>query len=263
MSRVRASATLMGALPPLPSVVRWAASRGRTEATVLCYHDVAGAAGPGCVEVKEFEAQARYLAAHFHIVAAADILQLVSAGAAGDRRLVAITFDDGLRGAVRNAFPVLRELGLPFTAFVIRARAECGNEPFASLAEISESLGQAGTLGAHGVTHDRPLTELSDEQLAFEMTGSFDLLRSAGVPVGRRAFCYPWAKHDARVENACRSAGFDNAFAGAWRRYHSVKDVFRVGRVTVDGDDDLRVFRAKLAGGRDVQAEWLRVRGPG
>lgn len=53
--------------------------------------------------------QVAYLGRHYTVV------RLEEAVAAADPRVAAITFDDGYRSVYQNAFPVLREHGLPAT----------------------------------------------------------------------------------------------------------------------------------------------------
>lgn len=254
-SALKRAATLALAIRPAAGLIRRVAGRGHTEATVLCYHNVAENPSPGCVSRRAFEAQVDYLARHARVIPLPAVVRRITEGDKGGKDLVAITFDDGCRGAAVFAAPVLNALHFPYTFFIIRGRLEdnCYERDFIRRDELPAALGAMGALGAHGVTHDRPLPEQSPEGWSEELRGSHDLLVQFGVPEGRRYFCYPWARYTRELEAGCRSAGFDAAFAGSWRRYHSMAGLFRIGRVTVDHDDDLATFEAKLRGGRDLQ----------
>ncbi len=106
----------------LPRIV---AHFNRRKTLVLEYHDVyAGAINPALnfdglhVRVSRFESQMRYLAARYHVVAL-DQLFAVRATSQPRKPLAAITIDDGYRNTYRYACPILRQLGLPATVFIV------------------------------------------------------------------------------------------------------------------------------------------------
>jgi peptidoglycan/xylan/chitin deacetylase (PgdA/CDA1 family) len=83
---------------------------GRHRLQVLTYHHVADAAG--------FAAQVEHLASHYHVLAMAELLDLISAGWPLPPRALLITFDDAYRDFAAIAWPVLRAHNLPATLFV-------------------------------------------------------------------------------------------------------------------------------------------------
>lgn len=117
----------------LASLAAWF-NRGKT--LVLVYHDVyAGTRDPvenfdGMrVRVEQFEKQMRYLAARYCVVPLDQLLD-AQAGRRNGRPLAAITFDDGYRNMYRYAYPVLRQLSLPATVFVMTDFSLCGQPPW-------------------------------------------------------------------------------------------------------------------------------------
>lgn len=75
--------------------------------------------------------------------------------------------------------------------------------PTSMMAEI-EAMGHE--LGAHTLTH-RPVANLSDAALAFEIEGSKHWMEDVlGHEV--RSFCYPRGRHSVRAVEAVRRAGF-------------------------------------------------------
>lgn len=66
---------------------------------------------------RAFREQLLHLRRHFRVVPLADLLAKIPRFE-GDGRVVALTFDDGQRNNCTEAYPVLRELGLPATFFV-------------------------------------------------------------------------------------------------------------------------------------------------
>src|SRR2546422_2137627 len=104
----------------------WVAARlNRKKAVVLEYHGVyAGELDPvpnfdGLhVHVERFAQQLRYLAAHYDVVPLDELLES-PVGSGRGKPLAAITLDDGYKNVHRDAYPVLRSLGLPATVFVV------------------------------------------------------------------------------------------------------------------------------------------------
>lgn len=66
----------------------------------------------------DFEAQMRFVAAHYSVVSSWDLVRSLNTGSTLPRNAVALTFDDGYRCFRETAMPVLRRMGLPVTLFV-------------------------------------------------------------------------------------------------------------------------------------------------
>jgi len=115
----------------LPALAR----RLRDAGVILCYHNVVGgttAAPKGepslHLPVNAFERQMRWLARHYQVVPLVDLIGRLEQRRTL-RRLAAVTFDDAYLGVFQHAWPVLRELQIPATVFVV-ANAPTGGEPF-------------------------------------------------------------------------------------------------------------------------------------
>jgi len=99
------------------------ARRLRNGALILCYHDVVSAGsseGDPAVHlpVERFTRQLRWLRDHYTVIPLLELTARLAAGASV-RGVAAITFDDGYTGTFTLALPVLRQLGLPATVFVV------------------------------------------------------------------------------------------------------------------------------------------------
>ncbi len=96
----------------------------RSQVTVLAYHRVAAPGdsdlSPALIDAypAEFEAQMRYVAAHYNMVSSWDLVRALREEYTLPKRALIITFDDGYRCFAETAMPVLRRLGLPVTLFV-------------------------------------------------------------------------------------------------------------------------------------------------
>lgn len=87
--------------------------------------------------------------------------------------VLTITFDDGWESVYANALPVMQEYGITSTQYIIPG--EFRNPAYLSKAQV-HSLQKAGhEIGSHTVSH-KNLTEISGEQLAFEIATSKEML---------------------------------------------------------------------------------------
>ncbi len=97
---------------------------GETELLVVMYHlvhgpgtpHIAGLPGP---DREEFAAQLRRLQLRYPPISYGELVESRSGRRTLPARCSLITFDDGTSDHYRNAFPVLRELGLSAVFFVI------------------------------------------------------------------------------------------------------------------------------------------------
>lgn len=94
---------------------------------VLCYHNVVGGNDGGHlphatlglhIPLPTFERQMRWLVRHYTVVPLADLVTALLHGRSL-RRTVALTFDDAYAGVFDNALPLLHDLGIPATVFVV------------------------------------------------------------------------------------------------------------------------------------------------
>lgn len=162
------------------------------EVLVLSYHHI-GAPGFLTVSVsaETLRRQIRYLqGAGYTFTPLSDAV----AGSA-DSKLVAITFDDGYQDVYHNAFPVLRNLGVTATVFVVTDFV--GRDEFVSWPQLEE-LSRAGwQVASHGADH-RALTDLTPATIAGQLAAARAALE-AHLPEIGSCFSYPYGRHDARV----------------------------------------------------------------
>ncbi|MEU4464762.1 polysaccharide deacetylase family protein [Streptomyces sp. NPDC024017] len=162
------------------------------------------------------------------------------------RRSVLLTFDDGYQAMVDEGLPVLRELKVPATVFVLsgllggrsRWMAEMPDEPLVD-AEGVAALARAGLdVECHGWDHSG-LAAADPTTLSRNVEDAARALRDL---TGRRprAFAYPYGEHDARARRAVAEAGFEVAFST-----HHGGGRYAVPRVDVNSTDTDTTFRIK------------------
>jgi peptidoglycan/xylan/chitin deacetylase (PgdA/CDA1 family) len=98
---------------------------------ILCYHRVGTEGVPlySRLHPDVFEAQMRYLKAHYRVVPLAQLIRELKEGARVPLTL-AVTFDDGYQDLHRYALPVLTKYSIPATVYLIGACIESGEAPW-------------------------------------------------------------------------------------------------------------------------------------
>lgn len=184
---------------------------------------------------------------------AAAALQGESEGAAARGRSVVITFDDGYRCVVEHAVPVLAELGMTATLFVVTNAVDTttdwyvqgGGRSFehASWPELEQAAARGFTIGSHTANH-RSLVDASDTVVADELGASKETIEKR---LGScRHFAYPFGAHrDATVE-AVRRAGYTTACSTESGLNRRGQSLLRLRRQSISRSSTAARFRRRL-----------------
>jgi peptidoglycan/xylan/chitin deacetylase (PgdA/CDA1 family) len=183
-------------------------------------------------------------------------------------RAVLITFDDGYRDNLENAFPVLRRHGYPAVVFVPIGFLDDGRplpheEPLRLLGIRNETLDwdqlaelEAGgvRIESHGIGH-RPVSELEPAEAAREIALSKLRLEER---LGREVEAFAFVKGslaDYRPEHASlvQQAGYKLAFTSVSGANGPGSDRFRLRRYNVE-PYPARTFELVLSGACDLIA---------
>ena len=184
---------------------------------ILTYHSVDASGSVISIDPEAFDGHVRWLASHrTAVVPLSDLLALPD-----DTDAVAITFDDAFTNFGTEAWPRLKDCGLPVTLFVptgyVGRTNSWGETPGGHMPPLSildwralARLQEDGvTLGAHSRTHP-DLRALDGSALHDEIDGCIeDLRRETGTRPN--AFAYPYgywsssaaAAVGARFQHAC------------------------------------------------------------
>jgi len=168
---------------------------------------------------------------------------------------VAITFDDGYRDHLMIVAPMLAELGIPFSVFVVPRYIETGHPYYLNVDQLSELSTMAGcTVGSHGMNHVR-LVDLDEDALIRELRDSRQWLEDRlSRPVNMLA--YPHGSVNQRVRNAAAAVGYTLGVCSHAGINGEERDPLMLCRTEILGCDSLRVFHHKLSGALD----WRRLR---
>jgi peptidoglycan/xylan/chitin deacetylase (PgdA/CDA1 family) len=175
-----------------------------------------------------------------------------------DEPRLAITFDDGLASVARNAAPILKEMGIPWTLFVVTdwADGEHGWDADAMLGwgEI-EQLASAGvTIGSHSVTHP-DFGRINTGQVEQELNES-RLTMASRIGITPTSFAIPLGQSKNWTDEAdlaARRAGYLTIYAQSEDHRHPGT----VGRTFVTRFDRGGIFKGALDGVFDRWEEWL------
>jgi len=215
------------------------------------------------VSVAAFEEQQRILNEEFKVVPAVDVLAYFKHGTPLPPRAVLLTFDDGYRDNLTNAYPILKRFGHPALLFVPTDFVGGRVLPHDEMLSVSNptldwedltSMLDVFEVGSHACSH-RPLTKIPRANAIDEIRRSKDHLQSR---LGReiRAFSYPKGSicdYDEGLTEAVMQAGYELCFTTIPGTNLADADPFSLKRVNVE-DFGIRFFRNLLDGSADVLA---------
>jgi peptidoglycan/xylan/chitin deacetylase (PgdA/CDA1 family) len=171
-------------------------------------------------------------------------------------RTIALTFDDGFREVHGLVLPVLRQLHLRATAYLVTAHiggtsrwlAADGeaDRPLMSWTEVRELAAEGVEIGSHSHRHLQldllPLADARDE-----IVRSKRILED-GLGQAVTTFAYPYGYHTSRIKTMVGEAGYTNACGVKQAISHRADDRFALARILVYSDTRPETFRAWLAG---------------
>ncbi|MDJ0695151.1 polysaccharide deacetylase family protein [Mastigocoleus sp. MO_188.B34] len=224
----------------------------KAKVSVVMYHDI--------LPKKEvfFDVTPKELEADFELIKSEGLTpislhQLVTHLRTGNplpEKPILLTFDDGYGGHYEYVYPLLQKYNYPavFSVYTKNMGIDTGRShvTWEQLREMSKS--PLVTISGHSKTHPQDLTKMSDEELQQEIVESKNILeRELGESIDY--FTYPAGKHDDRVKELVKEAGYvaalamdDNneIFAG------ESKDLFAIGRF---GQSSLEEVVKQASGG--------------
>lgn len=195
---------------------------------VLCYHRIGGPLELGVTRVPRsvFERQMRTIVERgWRTLTLAEYSAARSSHSPHPTppQSFLLTFDDGYASLVEDAYPILADLGLTATTFLITDYVGKTNAwdvqytwrrlPHLSWDQVEQWRRRGFDFASHTATHAR-LTWLEDAQVEEELTRSrSSLVERLGAAAGQ-AVAYPFGAADERVVQLARRAGYGIGFGG-------------------------------------------------
>ncbi len=209
------------------------------------YHQVMPRTEPAfepylCLTPEALRGQVRQLQAHgLQLLTMAQAAGYISSGhVPGMLRCAALTFDDAGGNFMQYALPVLQELGVSATIYVVASALD--GETAANLPESTRlicredvpDVVKAGIeIGSHTLTH-RELTSLPDRELANELQQSRRIIEDAAGKACT-SVCYPRGRFSPRVEMAVGMAGYTSACTTLRGNLHAQQEIYALKRIRV------------------------------
>ena len=230
-------------------------------ATILIYHRIGGGTpDERDLPTRAFEAQVQLLAEQ-RVVSLDTALDELASG--DDSSKVVLTFDDGFAEVYANAWPLLREAGLPFTLYVTTAYIDgtmhwpgsTSQHPgpgltWTQLEELASS--PLVTIGNHTHTHARP------QDLSVEELDRCSELLEQRLGIVPEHYCFTWGIPAPHASDLL-DARFRSAVTGTLGRNLPGTDPMLLHRIPVRGTDPLPFFEAKLRGGLGAERNYQRL----
>lgn len=214
---------------------------------VLMYHhlaeldaDASESQRTWTVSPAAFEEQMRYLAASgYHTIVPTQLVAYLSAGEPLPTRPLVISMDDGYVDVYDVARPILAELALSGTLFIVPEYVGYG--AYLSWEQLEELAAAGHAIGAHGYDHSN-LRKASDAALLHQIKGARDLLAERlGVTVD--AFCYPYGSYDERTLALLPEHGYTSGYTLNRSIYQTADDLLLINRILVDYETSIEAFR--------------------
>lgn len=204
------------AAPEPPRFRNPVVAREKTVARVLMYHSIGWHPPRPGPTPKSLRAQINWMRENgVEIVPMSTLLDFLDGDLALPERVAVVTIDDGERNGYTVAYPIFRELGVPFTLGIATDAIDRHESRGTMTWEQIRELVDTGLceVASHSVTHRR-MTALPDDAVRIELERSRELIeqRTGFRP---EAFLYPLGAHDARVRKLTEAAGYRAGFV-AW-----------------------------------------------
>ena len=168
------------------------------------------------------------------------------------RKPLVVTFDDGYTCFDRNAWPILRSLGMGAMVFLVASQIGGTNawdrderqEPLLDAERIKTLQSEGVSFGSHSYTHP-PLAKLPAARALEELTRSRAALRDL---LGRdvEVVAYPFSNQNSLVRDLARQAGYRCAVRGKGRMNWRHTDPFGLRRIKVEHDMSADGLRLRL-----------------
>lgn len=124
-------------------------------------------------------------------------------------KCVAITFDDGFQDNLLTVAPIMEDLNIPWTIFIVTDFLDNSYQNFLNIDGLKTlSQFKMVRIGAHGKTH-RPLKSLSFEDAKKELSSSKNTLESI-LNIEINSMSYPHGSRSLELSEAAKNIGFDN-----------------------------------------------------
>ena len=199
---------------------------------ILMYHNIGQQKDILSVPPEAFLRHMKFLRDYrYNVISLGELVDLMAENKQIPAKTVVVTFDDGRDNNYTNAFPILKEYGIPATMFVIPNHSTW--EGYLTKPQLKEMAASGIDIGSHTL-NDVWLPGCNDKKLTKEIAGSKKALERI---IAKRVdfISYPLGGFDQRVRMAVMKAGFKGACATNPGRYSADNDIYVLKRLKISG----------------------------
>ncbi|MGC8941928.1 MAG: polysaccharide deacetylase family protein [Sulfurihydrogenibium sp.] len=219
---------------------------------VLTYHNVDNP--PPEAKLKSLYVKPEKFEKHIKYLNKFKLKTVLSDEIESQKNSIILTFDDGYRDFIKNAYPILKRYNAKAIVFVVAGLTDRFNlwdwekinvkKPLMDWEELRFLVSEGFEIGSHTITHPF-LTKIPEKVAKSEIEDSKKILEDKlGVEV--KTFCYPYGDYNEKVKDMVINAGYKMAFTTQEGTFEESKDMFEIKRVTVFGHWILPQFLWKV-----------------
>ena len=219
-------------------------------AVILMYHRFGETRHPTTnIKLEQFETHLRILSSEgYTVLPVPEIVDAIRNGTPLPDKTIGITIDDAYLSVFTEAWPRLREAGMPFTLFVSTDAVDDGLGGFMNWAQIRELRDAGVTIGGHSASHGH-MAAKNKGGIEEEITRSGHSFQAelGSIP---GIFAYPYGEASAGVVQAVQNGGYRTAFGQHTGVVHNSANLYYLPRFAVNetfgGEDRFRMVTRAL-----------------
>jgi len=221
---------------------------------ILMYHSIAdGKNDPYSVDIEIFKKQINYLIENNYDIISLEKLVCGLKKSNSMKNKIVITFDDGYKDFITNAFPILKKHNLPATVFLVldllgkkaNWHNDVKNLDIMDKEDVQYIKKNGISLGDHTLKHT-DLTSLNLQQLHDQLNKSKKLLKEFGEKY--LTYSYPWGKYSNKVIDSVKRQGYECALIANEKYLCLSNSLYQLGRVTMQKDMTIDLFKKEIEG---------------
>ena len=224
--------------------------------SILGYHDFRERGGsPMIIASKKFREQMQAIKdSGIPVIPLSDVLSWRKGLKNIPEESIVITMDDGWEGVHTYAYPILKEFGFPFTAYLYKKYVNIGGRSL-SWDQIREMMKHGCEIGSHSVSHEslrmKKGRKVEDHQLWLlgELKDSKEFLeKNLGVPIN--SFAYPFGVFDDSTSDTALQVGYETLVTVNNQKVSWDTPLGKMGRYIIHGESDANFKLATSFRGR-------------
>ncbi|MDA8165620.1 MAG: polysaccharide deacetylase family protein [Desulfobacteraceae bacterium] len=220
-----------------------AVSNASAQVTAFIYHRVGDSRYPTTnVDTNRFREEMAYLLANkYQVLPLSQVVDALKEKKPLPERAVVLTFDDGYRSVYKNAWPVLKSFGYPFTVFLYTQATDSGWPDHMTWNQVREMRAAGVDFQDHGYGHLRFGTAPPglDDQANRSRIRS-DLIKSGRLMAqnlgeGPSYLALPYGEYNRTVLEEVKKLGYEAVFTQDPGAISAETDPYRIPREPIVG----------------------------